>query len=140
MKIFQIRWAAKRLSLSFVKLKISPALLKIKSTTETQFSKTFGTTISIGTGEALLFKYPTGDYCLLVQLVLLFCKINLTFEKVFLGKIFSEAWDQSALHCLPEKRYFSIVRIASIRYLQAENCNTRLHESMSTWKFGFVSL
>ena len=26
----------------------------------------------------------------------------------------------------------SIVRIASVRYVQAEDCNTRLHETLST--------
>ena len=34
--------------------------------------------------------------------------------------------------CLPEKRYYSIVRIASVYYVQAENYNTRLHKIPST--------
>ena len=43
-------------------------------------------------------------------------------ERVFFSEIFSEAWDQNTLHCLPEKGYYSIARIASVRYLQAEDC------------------
>ena len=35
-------------------------------------------------------------------------------------------------HCLSEKRYYSIVCIASVRYVQAEDCNTWLHETLST--------
>ena len=80
----------------------------------------------------LLLKYFAGDYCLLVRLVLLSCEINLTLERVVLSEVFSEAWDYNTLHCLSEKGYYSIVRIASVRYVQAEDCNTRLHETLST--------
>ena len=90
--------------------------------------------------EALLLKYFAGDYCLLVWLVLLSCKTNLTLESVFFGESFSAAWDQNILHCLSEKRYYSIVRIASVRYIQTEDCNTRLHENLNTWQLGFISL
>ena len=63
-----------------------------------------------------MLKYFAVDYCLLVLLVLLSCKTNLTLERMFFGKIFSEAWDQNTLHCLPDKRYYSIVHIASVMY------------------------
>ena len=66
----------------------------------------------------LLLKYFAGDYCLLVQLVLLSSEINLTLERVVFSKIFSETWDQNILHCLSEKGNYSIVRIASVRYVQ----------------------
>ena len=54
-------------------------------------------------------------------------------RKSFFGKTFSEVWDQNILRWLPEKRHYSIVRIASVRYVQAVDCNTRLHETLSTW-------
>ena len=79
-----------------------------------------------------MLKYFAGDYCLLVRLVLLSCEINLTLERVVFSDVFSEAWDQNTLHCLPEKGYCPIVRIASVRYVQAEDCNTRLHETLNT--------
>ena len=53
-------------------------------------------------------------------------------ERVFFGEIFSEALDQNTLHCLSEKRYYSIVRTVSVRYVQAEDCKTRLHVTLST--------
>ena len=63
----------------------------------------------------------------MVLLILLSCETNLVLKRVFFDEIFSEAWDQNTLQCLPEKRYYSIVRIASVRYVQAEDYNTRLH-------------
>ena len=52
-----------------------------------------------------MLKYFAGDYCLLVSLVLLSCEANLTLERVFIDEIFSEAWNQNTLHCMPEKKY-----------------------------------
>ena len=62
------------MSLSLVKLKNYPALLKMNSTTDiySEFSKIFRTTISRGGGEGgvgggvFLLKYFAGDYCLLM--------------------------------------------------------------------------
>ena len=42
--------------------------------------------------------------------------------------------DQNTLHWWSEKRYYSIVRIASSRYVQAEDYNTLLHETLGTDK------
>ena len=78
-----------------------------------------------------MLEYFVGDYCLLVSLVLLSCETNLTLELLFFSEIFSEAWDQNTQHCLSDKGYFSIVHIASVRYVQAKDCNTRLHETLS---------
>ena len=73
-----------------------------------------------------------GDNCLLVQLVILSREINLTLERVVFSEIFSEVWDQNIFHCLSEKGYYSIVRIVSVRYAQAEDCDTCLYETLST--------
>ena len=70
---------------------------------------------------------------LLMWLVLLSCETNLTLERVFSSETFSEAWDQNTLHWLPEKRYYSTERTSSVRYVQAEDCNTRFDEVLSTW-------
>ena len=87
-----------------------------------------------------MLKYFAGDHCLLVWLVLLSCEINLTLERVVFSDIFSEAWDQNTLCCLSEKGYYSIVRIGSVRYVQTEDCNTCLHETLSIWQLSFISL
>ena len=79
-----------------------------------------------------MLKCFAGDYCLLVCLVLFSCEINVTLERVVFSEVFSEAWDQNKLHCLSEKGYYFIVRIASNRYVQAKDCNTRLHETLRT--------
>ena len=57
---------------------------------------------------------------------------DLTLKRAVFSEVFSETWDQSTLHCLSKKGYYSIVRIASVRYVEAEDCNTRLHETLST--------
>ena len=67
------------------------------------------------------------------DLRLLFTGVIVTLKRVFFGEMFSEALDQNTLHYLFEKRYCSIVRITSVSYVQAEDCNTHLHETLSTW-------
>ena len=69
---------------------------------------------------------------LLMWLVLLFCETNLITRKCVFGETFNEVWDQNTLHWLLEKRYCSAVCIVSICYVQAEDSNTRLHETLST--------
>ena len=56
----------------------------------------------------------------------------MTLKRVFFGKIFSVARDQNTLRCLSEKIYYSIVGIASVRSVQAEDCKTRLREILSS--------
>ena len=128
MKIFQIPRGTKRWSLSLVKLSLFQ--LFWRWTWPVTFTLNWAKSLEqlfLGT---LLLKYFAGGYCLLVWLVLLSCEINLTLERVVFSEVFSEAWDQNTLHCLSKKGYYSIVRIVSVRYVQAEDCNTRLHE---TW-------
>ena len=67
----------------------------------------------------------------MLPLVLLSRETKLTLERVFFSEIFSEVWDQNILHCLFGKRYYSTVRIASPCYVHAEDCNARLHETLS---------
>ena len=50
----------------------------------------------------------------------------------YISHTFSETWDQNTLHWLSEKRYCSIVLIAAVHNVLAEDCNTRLHETLST--------
>ena len=136
MEIFQIPGGNKRWSLSLVKLKPFPAFLKMNSTSDiySEFSKIFGATISRRRFYLSISQEITVYWC---DWVLLSCEINMTLEKEVFSEVFrevfSEAWDQNALHCLSEKGYYSIVCIASVRYVQAEDCNTRLHETLSTW-------
>ena len=136
MEIFQIPGGNKRWSLSLVKLKSFPAFLKMNSTSDiySEFSKIFGATISRRRFYLSISQEITVYWC---DWVLLSCEINMTLEKEVFSEVFrevfSEAWDQNALHCLSEKGYYSIVCIASVRYVQAEDCNTRLHETLSTW-------
>ena len=131
MKIFQIARGTKRLSLSLVKLKFFSAFLKMNSTSDiySEFSKIFRATIS------------RGRFCLSIsqEITVYWCDWfyfpvrSIWHSKGVFGEIFSEAWDQNTLPCLSEKGYHSIVCIASVRYVQAEDCNTRLHETLSTW-------
>ena len=58
------------------------------------------------------------------------CQLDLTGKQ-------NQSHQQTVISCeiLKQKRplgYYSIVRIASVRYVQAEDCNTRLHETLST--------
>ena len=69
-----------------------------------------------------------------------FIAINLKLKRVVFIEFFSEVWNQNTLLCLPEKGNYSIVRIASVPYLQAGDCKTRLDETLSTWSLGFISL
>ena len=63
---------------------------------------------------------------LLVSSILFASVIDFTSSETNLG--------QNTLHWWSEKRYYSIVRIASSRYVQAEDCNTLSHETLGTDK------
>ena len=76
----------------------------------------------------------------LVILVLLFCETNLISRKSAFRRNFRWNVGREHLALTAWKRYYSTVRIASVRYLQAEDCNTCLHKSLSTWQLGFTFL
>ena len=122
MKIFQIPRGTKRWSLSLVKLKTFPAFLKMNSTSDiySKFSKIVGATIS------------RRQFCLSISQEITVYWCDWTLERVAFSEIFSEARDQNNLHCLSEKGYYSIVRIALVRYVHAGDYKTRLHETLST--------
>ena len=112
-KIFQIPRGTKRCSLSLIKLKTFSAFLKMNSTTDiySEFSKIFTATIS------------RRHFCFNIsqEITVYWCdwfyfpaRQILTIERMFFNKIFSETCDQSPLHCLSEKGYYSIVHIASV--------------------------
>ena len=80
-----------------------------------------------------MLKYFAGDYCLLVPLVLLSCETNLTLERVFfLAKFLVKRGTRTYCTACLKKRYYFIVRTLPVRYVQVEDCNTRLHETLST--------
>ena len=122
MKIFQIPRGTKRWSLSLVKLKSFPAFLKMNSTSDiySEFSKIFRATIS------------RRRFCLSISQEITVYWFDWFYFPLLFSEVFSEVWDQNTLQCLSEKGYYSIVHIASVLYVQAEDCNTRLHQTLST--------
>ena len=122
MKIFQIPGDTKSWSLPSLKLKTFLAFLKMNSTSDiySKFSKIVGATIS------------RRHFCLSISQEITVYWCDWTLERVAFSEIFSEAWDQNNLHCQSEKGYYSIVRIALVRYVQAGDYKTRLHETLST--------
>ena len=63
-----------------------------------------------------------------------------SLQRVLFSETFSEAWIQNSLRWLLQKRHYSIVRIAPVRYVQAQDCSTRLHKTLRAWWLGFISL
>ena len=107
-KIFQIPRGTMRWSLSLVKLKISPAFLKINSTTDiySEFWNIFSTTIS---REVILLKFCKSSLFLQMWLILLFCKTNIITRKSAFQQNFKWcmgpehlaliAWRKILFHC-----------------------------------------
>ena len=127
MKIFQTPSGTKRWSLSLVKLKSFPAFLKMNSTSGiySEFSKICRATIY------------RGRFCLSIsqEVTVYWCdwfyfpvRSIWHSKEWFSAKVLVRRGTRTS-----EKGYYSIVRIASVRYVQAEDCNTRLNETLSTW-------
>ena len=126
MKIFQIPTGTKRRSLSLVKSKTSPAFLEMNSTTDIyyEFSKIFRATISKGYLCWNISQEITVYWCDWFHfLVRSMWHPKECFSEKFLVK---RATKTSCTACL-KKRYYSIVRRTSLRYVQDKDCKTRLY-------------
>ena len=67
------------------------------------------------------------------RFVLLFSEANLITRKSVFRRNFQLSVGPKHLALTTWKRYYSTAPIASVRYLQAEDFNAYLHETLSTW-------
>ena len=123
MKIFRISRGTKRRSLSLVKLKTSPAFLKMNSTTNiySKFSKISRATIS------------RGRFCLNIsqEITVYWCdwfyfpvRPIWHSKECFSAKFLVKRGTRTpCTACQKKRRHYFIVHIASVRYVQAEDCN-----------------
>ena len=133
LKIFKIQGNYKSESIfSKVEDLIFATFLKMNYITDIYLEscKTFWTTIL---RKWFFFNISEGSTVFTNRLVLFFCDTNLTTRKSVFWQNFQ--WRVGAEHLVLTawKRYYSIVRIVSVCYVEAEDCNACLHETLSTW-------
>ena len=100
--------------------------------------KTFWATIS--RVALFLWYFAGGSLFLLLDWFYFSVRTIWLLEIVFLEENFSKSWDQNPIAMSVWKRYHSTVCIASVRYVQVQDCNPYLHESRSTWNLSIIYL
>ena len=128
MKIFKIPRGTTRRSL--VKLKTWPLQLFWRWTPPLIFIRNHAKPFEqLFLGKRKGFR--KGSLFLLIDWFYFSVKPFWSLERVFFDESFSVGPKHLALTAW--KRYYSIVRIVSVRYVQAEVCNACLHGTLSTW-------
>ena len=129
-----LRWSGGRGGVIFSKVKhlAFVAFLKINSTTDiySESYKTFWATFS---RIHFCFNISQGITVFTNRFFLLFCETILITRKSVFRRNFQWSVGPKHLALTVWKRYCTIVRIASACYVQAEDCNACLHETLSTW-------
>ena len=128
LKIFKITKGATERRLSLVKLKTWFFQLFWRWTSPLSLIWNLGKLVL---GKRLCFNILQGITVLSNRLVLVFCETNLIIRKRVFRRSFQ--WNVQLEHLALtawKKKYFSIVCIVSVRYVQTEDCKACLHETL----------